>query len=61
MEMIFIGKFFFSNLAWLNEVKRFFKNELRIVNDQQVNILVADTIMTINKIAKNDPNNKINK
>jgi len=34
MEMVFIGKFWFSNLAWLNEIKRFFKTELRKVNDQ---------------------------
>jgi len=25
MELIFVGKFWFSNLAWLNEAKRFFK------------------------------------
>lgn len=36
VELAFVSKFFLSNMAWFNDVKRFFKEELRKSNDEQV-------------------------
>ena len=37
VELDFVSKFFLSNMAWFNDVKRYFKSEIRKSNDDQVN------------------------
>ena len=41
VKLGFVSKFFLSNMAWFNDVKRYFKEELRQNNDDQANYLLS--------------------
>lgn len=42
LSLIFIGRFWFSNMAWFNEMKRYLKLQMRDVNSHYVDMQLAD-------------------
>lgn len=59
IQKVFAGKFWFSNMAWFNELKRYFKIEMRYMNDGIVDSILADFALRLEAIAEKDPNHKI--
>lgn len=52
IEKTFIARFWFSNMAWFNEMKRFFKIEMRYVGDDIVNQALANLTYKITAITE---------
>lgn len=61
MELDFVSKFFLSNMAWFNDVKRYFKSEIRKSNDDQYNYELSQVFLKIQTIAKGSDKSTINK
>lgn len=55
VEKVFVSRFWFTNMAWFNEMKRFFKLETRYINDDVADIYLADLHHNISEVAKFSP------
>lgn len=59
MELVFVARFWFSNIAWFNEIKRFSKLEIKDFTNSIVSEIMSEMEMNLTKVAQNDKNNKI--
>lgn len=60
MEKIFVSRFWFSNMAMFNEIKRYFKLEIRDISDEDFADKFIDLSNNLTKIASKDENHLIN-